>query len=521
MDKQFEKLLAQYDQHCIVVNKATQVKLGESVEEKNKRMSKLEKKYTAWFEYYFPHYAKCKCAKFHQQMADAVIKNKKIKLLAEIYRSGAKSAHVTMGLPLFLYLVCKDLFFMLLIGETETKGKQLIGDIQAELMFNERLKNDYGSKYKQGDWADGNFYTSDGVRFMSLGFGQSPRGLREGARRPDYIVPDDVDTKKHVNSDRIMRESVDYLMEEVMGCFDASDDSTERFVYSNNNFHKNSITNRLKNEFKLYQKKDEEAGNKTNYKIITVPAVKDLVLFEPTWPEKTTSSYWRDKYNKRPRSFMREYMHMHVQEGKIFKPEHLQWKEMLKLDKYDGLVLYGDLSYKEQADFKAMILMGKIDKEFHIIHSFCRQTSRSQVAKWLYDLYEVKKLVKYNIKYKIEGLFAMDEFISDFDNEGAERGYYIPVIADKRGKANKHDRIESTEAYFERRWVFFNEKEKGSTDQQEVLDQLLAFEKGSQAHDDAPDCIHGCIDELLKITFVEKFEPRVINRDVYNNDFNY
>jgi predicted phage terminase large subunit-like protein len=522
MDKKFEQLIARYDVHCNNVRKATQVKLGESSEEKQKRILKLEEKYTRWYEYYFPHYAKVKCADYHQALANKIIRNNKIRLLAEIYRSGAKSVHVCMGIPLYLYLVEKDLFFMLLIGETDMKAKKLLSDIQAELEYNERLKNDYGNKFKRGDWADGNFYTADGVRFMSLGFDQSARGIREGANRPDFIAVDDVDSKKHINNNRIMGESLDKITEDIFGCFDATDKGAERFVYSNNNFHKNSITNRLKAHFVLNIKKDKEEGvNNSDYYVLTITAVKDLVNFEPTWPAKTTAEYWRKKYTRNSRGFKREYMHMHVLEGKIFKDEYMQWKPMLRLSQYDGLAMYGDLSYKDQGDFKGMVLMGKIKRELHIIYTFCRQTSRKKTAEWVYNLYEDKNLSGQNIKYKIEGLFAMDEFLHEFDNEGDVRGYHIPVVADKKGKANKFDRIESIEGFFERRWIFFNEKEKGHVDQQELIDQFISFEKGSQSHDDGPDCVYSAIDELNRVTYIENFEPRIIDRTQNFGDFDY
>lgn len=518
VDKKWERLIKEYEVHCNRIAKATIIDIGETAAEKATRMRRLESEYTGWFEYYFPHYAKSKCAKFHKKLARLVIDFQKSKTLAEIYRSGAKSVHIDMGIPLYLYLVKHDLFFMLLIGETEPKAKQLLSDIQAELEFNQRLLSDYGRKFRKGDWADGNFYTADGVRFMSIGFGQSPRGLREGSRRPDYIAVDDVDTKKHVNNDRLMSEAVDYILEEVLGCFDAADAATERFVFANNNFHKNSITNRLKRFFTQFILKDKEAGDLTQYQILSVPAVKDLVNFEPTWPEKTSSDFWRKKYKKHSRSFMREYMHMHVQEGKVFKAELMQWCKMLPLAKYDALCVYGDLSYKEQADFKGMVLLGKIGRCFHIIHTFLRQTSRAQAAKWLYDLYEDRKLSKYNIRYRIEGLFAQDEFVNEFDHEGDERGYHIPVVPDKRGKANKYDRIESTEGYFERHWMFFNEDEKDHLDQSELIEQYLAFEKGSNAHDDGPDCVHGALDEVNRSAFVEKFVPRIAPRSSHSQN---
>ena len=51
-----------------------------------------------------------------------------------------------------------------------------------------------------------------------------------------------------------------------------------------------------------------------------------------------------------------------------------------------------------------------------------------------------------------------------------------------------------------------------STDFQNLEDQLLAFEKGSGAHDDAPDALQSAIVEVNQITFVTKFEPKATSR---------
>lgn len=515
-NKKYLKLLQDYDKHCRRIAMATSVDIYETAESKVKRINKLERDYIAWFEYYFPNYAKKKSAWFHKRMANYVIKNKRIKLLAELFRSAGKSVHIDMGIPLFLYLAKKDLKFMLLVGETEPKAKKLLSSIQGQLQFNNRIKNDYGEKFSQGNWADGDFATTDGVRFMSLGFGQNPRGAREQAERPDYIVVDDVDSKKSVNNDRIMRESVDYITEDIWGCFDSSDNSTERFVFANNNFHKNSITNRLKEYFKQVIKKEKENNKTSSFKILSVKAVKNLVSFEPEWPEKTTDDYWRKKYEQTPyRSFMREYMHTHIEDGAIFKYEDIQYKKALPLKQYDGLCFYGDLSYKANADYKALILVGIKGKEYHILLAYMQQKSRADCAKWLYNQYEEYSLDKFNIRYMIEGLFAMDEFVSDFDIEGEKRGYYIPVVADKRTKADKYDRIESLSGYFERKNVFFNSEQKDEN-MQTLIDQFLAFEKGSKAHDDGPDAVQGAFKWLSQRTRrargTYKFGKRVNNR---------
>lgn len=517
MDNKWLKIVNEYDTHCQKIKKATSVDLGENTKEKNARIKELQKDYIAWFEFYFPHYAKVKCAKYHRELARRIIGNKKSKTLAEIFRSGAKSVHVGMGIPLFLY-VNGELFFMVQFGENAPKAKQLIGSIQAELEYNQKFINDYGHKMGKGNWADGDFLTSDGVRFKSLGWEQSARGLREGADRPDYICIDDVDNKKHVNNDTMMADAVDKITEEIMGCFDASDNATERLVYANNNFHKNSITNRLKAEFEKNKKIDKRNGHKSDFSVFTVTAVIDLINFIPTWPEKTTSGYWKRKHEKNPTSFKREYMHIHVSAGRIFKPDLIQHKEMLRLSQYDALICVGDLSYKEKGDFKSMYLIGKTGKEYHIIYCYLRRGSRTLVAQWVYDLYEDKKLHKYNITYIFDGLFAQDDFENDFDDEGEIRGYYIPVTGNKKSYGYKYDHIESILGRFIRKWVFFNIKEKDHLDQIETLDQFDKFEKGSGANDDGPDAIAVGFKELDQVTYIERTDPRVIQRETYTDN---
>lgn len=506
-NNKYIKLLLDYHKHCLRIAKATSIDIHETPAEKNMRIKTLQADYVRWFEYYFPNYAQKKCGWFHKELANYIINNKSIRLLAEMFRSAGKSVHIDMGIPLYLYLAKKDLRFMLLFGETEPKAKELLSGIQAQLQFNNRIKNDYGERFQQGNWADGDFTTTTGVKFKALGWGQNPRGVREQAQRPDYIVVDDVDNKKHVNNDRMMREAIDFITEDIWGCFDSDDHANERFVYANNNFHKNSITNRLKIYFEgvIKKQKQQTQVQKTAFEILTVCAVKDIKDFRPEWPEKTTPQYWREKFQLMPyRSFMREYMHTHMQDGAIFKHQDIQYKEALSFSSYDALCFYGDLSYKENADYKALVLVGKKGKEFHILLAYLQQKSRAHAARWLYDMYEHFNLQSCNIRYYIEGLFAMDEFVSDFDVEGEKRGYYIAVVADKRPKADKYDRIESLSGHFERKNVYFNSSEAPQSDMQILIEQILAFEKGSKAPDDGPDALHGAFSVVNASTHISK-----------------
>lgn len=499
MPTKYDKLLFDYDKHCKRIAQATSIHINETPQQKAKFLKEIESDYTKWFEYFFPNYAKKKSAWFHKRLANAIIKNRKIKALMEAYRSSGKSVHIDMGIPLYLYLALGEMNFMLLIGETEPKAKKLLSGIQAQLQYNKRIEHYYGSKFQTGDWAEGDFSTVDGARFMCLGWGANPRGAREEGNRPDYIVVDDVDNKRHVNNDRLMSDAIDFILEDVWGCFDAEDNATERFVYANNNFHKNSITNRLVTYFKEKIKETKEEDKKSDFWHLRVDAVKDLNTFEPNWPEKTSAEYWKKKFKDMTyRSFMREFMNTHISEGKVFKAKWIQYTKILPYHKYDSIVAYGDLSFGDNACHKSIVFVGKIGRQFHFLHIFFRQTTRPAVAKWLYDTYEDRKLEGINIKYMFEGLFAMSMFTNDFDEEGDERGYYIPIIASKRPKVDKDDRIEASAAHWERRNCFLNEAEKDNADQILFRETMLAYEKGAKIPLDGLDAGEGALSEVNK-----------------------
>lgn len=512
IDKKLQKYIEQYDRHCISLRKQTQVKFGESAKDKNARIKKDESNYIRWFNRYLFMYAKSDCAPFHKKLSNVIINNPTCSVLAEIYRSGAKSVHIDLGIPLYLYYVKKELFFMLLVGQTDPKAKKLLSDIQAQLQYNQRLISDYGRRYKTGNWINGDFTTSDGVKFFALGYGQNPRGVREMAERPDYIVVDDIDSKKRCNNDRLSREAMEWVWEDLQGTFDEGA-ARRRFVVANNNFHKNTVINQLKIEFKRINKIAKEYGDKIEHFTITVNAVKDLESFEPAWKAKTPADYWRKKFRKTPyRSFMREYMNTHVQDGTIFKNEDILYKPRLQLRQYDALAFYGDLSYKDAGDHKGLIFIGKINREYHILGVYNRQGSRALCAEWLYNTYEDRNLEKYDIRYYIEGLFAMDEFVNDFDEEGDKRGYHIPVESDEDTKGNKHDRIEGMTGHYKRKTIFIDEALKEDPDVMLYVDHLLAFEKGTKTPVDILDAQQGGITKLNRSTFVAKFETRLTSR---------
>lgn len=102
-----------------------------------------------------------------------------------------------------------------------------------------------------------------------------------------------------------------------------------------------------------------------------------------------------------------------------------------------------------------------------------------------------------------------DTILDEFEREGAQRGYIVPVMPDKRKKPDKFARIEAVSPLWERGLVWYNEKLRNDRDMRTGIEQTLAFERGSRAHDDGPDADEGAIYKLQKQVREEHFMPRL------------
>lgn len=509
-----KKRLEQFDDLCKSVKESTASDINETDEQKKKRIAKLRKNYGEFVKYYFPHYAKSECADFHIEAANIARKNKNLRAAAPWARGHAKSTHWDIMIP--LWLKCqenRELNVMVLVGKSKNSAKVLLSDIQIELEQNQRYISDFGPQLAAGDWKDGEFSTLDGCAFFSLGRGQSPRGIRKRQFRPDYIVVDDLDDDILVRNPDRVQKLYDWLFEALFGAMDMGQG---RFVMAANLISKNSV-------LYLYMEKLREMmaapGNVCKYWIKQVNALNEDGL--PSWPSKYSLDQILEQIKLLGyRRSQKELFNNPLTAGKIFRPEWWQWTKMLALKKYDAVVAYMDPSYKSTTsnDFKAIRIWGKTGRELHCIKSFCRQCSMTAAVKWLYDWWESVGREN-DVEFYMEQVFLQDTLLDDFDAEGEERGYNLPIRGDKRAKPPKDMRIEAIAAYYERGMVYYNEVEKNSPDMIVGNEQVMAFEKGSSAHNDAPDADEGAVFLLQRKGRQSKTEIRVERRPSHRNGY--
>lgn len=457
--------------------------LPDTPEIREHRRERARKDYRFFVETYFPHLATKRCGKFQIDAAQYLLRHESTRALFEWARGHAKSSHLGLLIPLWLKIQePRKLSVMVLVSKSEDMADRLLADLQAELQYNRAFLADFGDQVKEGSWADGEFRSKDGCLFVSLGRGQSPRGLKDRGKRPDYIVVDDIDDDELVRNPRRVGDALEWMLTALAGTMAMG---RGRFVMVGNRIGKDSVLSRFA----------ERPG--VHHTIINALDKKGL----PSWPENYTAAEikaMREFIGER--RFQKEYMNNPINEGAVFQRKHIRFGKMLDLKYYRTLICYTDPSFKNSAtsDYKATILAGKTPEgEFHILKAFADQTTVTNMVAWHYLVHDYVD-GRVPVLYFMEANFMQDLLLDEFRTVGNITGHQIPIRGDQRAKPDKFARIEAMSPLFERGLVLLNEKEKDSQGMIVLVDQLLMFEKGSKSNDDAPDALEGAVWMLSK-----------------------
>lgn len=482
---ELKKAIEEWKQHCETVQAATSVNITETPAQRLTRIARLRSDYAAFVDYYFPHWTinpetgnATPCAKFHIDAANKIKANRNLKAGFVWHRGAAKSTNMDVFVP--MWLMCqerREINVMVIVGKSEDNAKTLLGDIQAELQYNQRYIADFGEQYNAGNWQDGEFVTQTEVAFFARGRGQSPRGLRYRSHRPDYIVIDDLDDDELVESPARVSKLFDWVRSALFGTLDGG---RGRFFMVGNMIAKNSV---------LAKWCDIKSVHVTRVNIYD----KDGNI---SWAAKWTHAEVQALADVAGyRAFQKEYMNNPIIEGAVFRNEWIRWAKRPAWSKFSEIVLYIDPSFKgsNKNDFKAAKLWGKVGTQLWHLRAFVRQCSVAEMVRWCYDLYEWARDQGIAVRWYMEANFMQDTILDEFMREGELRGYQLPMTGDKRKKPDKFQRVEAVSPLWERGFVFYDESQRDDPDMLAGIDQTLAFEKGMRGHDDAPDADEGAI----------------------------
>ncbi len=477
----------------------------ESEKDKRARINRLLKvsNFEAFCKFYFPHYIDSDFGWFHKRAARKILGSNNVFAVLEWAREHAKSVFADIFMPTWL-IATGQLTGMILGSDTEPKAKKLIGDFEAELRNNKRFISDFGNQNIIGTWRNGHFQTSNGIGCWAFGIGQNPAGVREGANRPNYGVIDDASSKKKAKNQTIIKEDLDWILGEFMGTLSIKG---KRFVFANNRTAKNDLTAHIVGDI---EENDPKRKGIIHIKVFATedPKTHKLLLIEnggvPAWPRYTIDHLSIRIGEMGYRNSMRQFYHLHIEDGNVFLPEHLPWGKMLPLDKYDALIVYNDPSFKgaKTNDFKAIVLIGKVGYRYHLLWAWVRQASRGAMVGAHYDIAEIvaskAKVIEIEggtlrevlCRHYMEANFMQDMLLEEYVLEGDSRNYQLRIRADKRKKPDKVGRIEDLSPVAERGYLIFNEKLRKNPDMNTLRDQFLTFPNGK---DDGPDAVEGGI----------------------------
>jgi hypothetical protein len=416
-------------------------------------------------------------------------------------------------LPLFLKFT-GELKNMLCVSYNGDNAETLLTPMQIQLESNQRLINDFGIQKGFGNWESGEFITKDGCSFRSIGSGQSPRGTRNEAARPDYILCDDIDEDELCRNPKRLDQAWDWMQGALFGCFDIT--GTARFIVVGNIIAPDSLVKRA-----ITVSDDNEQidilckGKETDRKLIRQlqgelkicnDAKKGEIYtdaigylkqgLKPSWSERFTMMDVAYMINKMGyRNSQREYCNNPLTEGKVFKKDWMQFKTLPPLKAYRFLVNYLDPGFKKTAtsDSKAMVLVGLHNGEFHIRKVFCGQASIEEMVEWGYSMDDYVKLYNASYIFKMEEVFLQSLLYKDFNEAGKRKNRQLPVSGDTRKKPDKDARIEAISGYFERGAVFFDAAIESDHHCKMLIQQLTNFEPGVKSKKDGPDALEGAI----------------------------
>jgi hypothetical protein len=485
MDTQLRKEYESYKAFYDALASATPVDTSELATEKRKRIAALEADPEKWIAYYFPEFASYPAATFHKASRKRILNNLEWFEVRSWSRELAKSTNAMFEI---LYLtLTKKKRNVLLVSNSKDNADRLLAPFMSNLERNGRIINDYEEQYSIGSWTAGEFTTKQGVSFRAIGAGQSPRGTRNGASRPDVICVDDIDTDEDCRNPDIINKRWEWIEQALIP---TSSISTPLLVLFCGNIIAEDccVVRAQKNADKvdIVNIRDENGRS--------------------TWPEKNTEEFIDRKLSLISyASQQKEYFNNPISTGRTF-PE-ITWGKCPPLQELQFVVVYADPapSNKDKPGAKssagnsrkATFIVGRKGTRYYVYSGFLDVMGTDTFINSLYQCsdYVAGRTVLFTL---IENNTLQDPFYDQVYRplilaKGLERNSVLGVMPDTRKKPEKWFRIEATLQPINARGdLIFNEEERGNPHMLRLETQFKTAKPNSKELD-GPDCIEGAV----------------------------
>ncbi|RWX00925.1 hypothetical protein [Flavobacterium cerinum] len=459
--------------------KATPVDLNETATQKANRIKKLEADDEAWFKYYFPNFYTSEPAPFHKKATQRVMDNMEWFEVRSWSRELAKSARTMMEVIKLAMTGKKK--NILLISSTYDAAERLLLPYRSTLEANNRLINDYGDQESIGNWEAGEFITKNGVAFRAIGAGQSPRGTRNDAARPDTILIDDIDTDEECRNPDRVKNKMDWI---------------EQALIPTRSISVPLLIIACGNIIAKYCCITEMAKKADIHEIVNIRDEKG----RSTWPQKNTEAMI-DRALK-PISIgsqQKEYFNNPIKIGKVFKK--VIWGKCPPLTTCEQILTYADPAPSDKksanASTKAVGVIGYLAGKYYLYWVRVASMRQLEFVDYLYDskAYVMNGGIDTNHTW-LENNSLQDPHYQQvlkplIFKVGETKKMRLSVSLDSRDKKDKYTRIEATlEPIWRGGDLIFNEEEKDNPHMQTMEEQFIGVSPNSSQMD-GPDMLEG------------------------------
>lgn len=448
---------------------------GDTREKRERRLQKAEADPLYFCRTYLPHYFSHPPAPFHYELIRFMEDRGEVVTPAVVAapREFAKSTVCSFGYV--LHQICFGKRHFIIIGsDTEDLASDLTGYLYMELLYNERLHQDFGELVKSNKPVD-DFVTTNNIRVKARGRGQRLRGLKHRQWRPDLVILDDLENDMNVRNPEVVSQIMDWVQSAVYPALEAN--GTLMII---------GTILRQRSALHLMLTSPEEPYCHFRRQVYRALKEDDTSLWEARHP---TSRLHMQKQLMGTVAFNREKMNEPTSTSGLFQERwiHYYHPDTLK-DKVLAVVGFFDPSLEAggSADYKAVVTVGysQKDLEFYVLDAFIQKTTLEQTLRAVFNRHRERP---YQVLGVEDNLFQR-LLLKEFDNMGRELGLLLPVKGVTHRLA-KETRVASLSPLLERGKIRFI---RGHSDQEKLIEQLLYFPSRT-LHDDGPDALAGAV----------------------------
>ena len=407
--------------------------------------------------------------------------------------------------------------YILLVSDTEAQAVAFLDAIKAELEDNELLLEVFGPQ-KGRVWKSSSILLQNGCRIDAVGSGQKLRGRRNGPRRPDLILLDDIENDEEVRQ----RENREKLAGWFFGAVSKAGDRYTDIVLIGTALHYDSLLMRLLRNpayqalrFQAVERfsnsclweqwqniyTDLQDSNRVqNAQHFFQQHKREMLAGTAVlWPEKL--DYYDlicMKVSEGDSAFWQEMQNVPMDpETCLFPDAWLQYYDPTIVDFSRGFRFFGfcdpSLGKTDHSDYSALITLAE-EAATGILYVLEADLQRRTPDTLISDILQHSCRLRqcYGSGYTLFGIES-NQFQwllkEQLRKASAQAGEYLP-LCEAQPRGSKEGRIRALQPYVRNGYLQFSRRHTL------LLDQLRQFPLGR--HDDGPDALQGAVELCVR-----------------------